>query len=75
VRILVVEDEEAVAEGLRHELTGEGYAVDVVRDGNEALEWAATYPYDLIVLDVVLPGRDGFASLRPSVSEARRRPC
>src|SRR5947209_6053868 len=39
----------------------EGHAVDVVSDGDDALTWAETYPYDLVVLDVVLPGRDGFA--------------
>ncbi|MEA2621477.1 MAG: two-component system, OmpR family, response regulator [Chloroflexota bacterium] len=73
MRILVVEDEEPVAEGLRRALTAEGYAVDAVRDGDEALAWADTYPYDMILLDVVLPGRDGFSvcsALRERGSQA-----
>jgi two-component system, OmpR family, response regulator len=40
-------------------LTADGHAVDVVRDGLEALDWARTYPYDMVILDVVLPGLDG----------------
>ena len=39
----------------------DGHAVDIVGDGRHALEWAATYAYDLVILDVVLPGLDGFA--------------
>ena len=42
-------------------LTADGHAVDVVRDGREALRWARTYPYELVILDVVLPGLDGLA--------------
>jgi two-component system OmpR family response regulator len=60
VRVLLVEDDAklavAVARGLRHE----GYAVDVVRDGEAALMSAAVWDYDAIVLDVMLPERDGF---------------
>lgn len=59
----MVEDEVAVADGLSRSLTAEGYAVDVVHNGDAALEWAATYPYGLVILDVVLPGRDGFSVL------------
>jgi two-component system OmpR family response regulator len=59
VRLLVVEDDaklaRAVARGLRHE----GYAVDVVGDGDAALLQAAAIEYDAIVLDIMLPGRDG----------------
>jgi two-component system OmpR family response regulator len=59
VRVLVVEDDaklaRAVARGLRHE----GYAVDVATDGDEALAAAAVWEYDAIVLDVMLPRRDG----------------
>jgi two-component system OmpR family response regulator len=61
VRILVVEDEGAIAQAVRHELVAEGHAVDVVADGAEALDWASAYPYHCIVLDVVLPGLDGFS--------------
>jgi two-component system OmpR family response regulator len=60
MRILVVEDEPAVAEAIRARLAADGHAVDVVGDGREALEFAAAYPYDQVLLDVVLPGLDGF---------------
>jgi two-component system OmpR family response regulator len=59
MRLLVVEDDvklaAAVARGLRHE----GYAVDVCGDGDTALAQAGVYPYDGIVLDLMLPRRDG----------------
>jgi DNA-binding response OmpR family regulator len=61
VRVLVVEDEPTVAEAVRAALDGEGHAVDVVPDGLEGLSWVETYPYDLLILDVVLPGLDGFS--------------
>ena len=60
MRLLLVEDDaklaRAVGRGLRHE----GYAVDVVGDGDAALRQAAVWDYDAIVLDVMLPSRDGF---------------
>src|SRR2546423_3055157 len=59
LRILVVEDEDAIAAAIRTALTTEGHAVDVVRSGRDALDWAAAAPYDLVILDVVLPGIDG----------------
>lgn len=61
MRILVVEDEPAIAKAVREILVGAGHAVDVATTGPDALTWVATYPYDLVVLDVVLPGLDGFA--------------
>lgn len=60
MRILVVEDEAPIAAALSGALTHEGHAVDAVRDGRDALAWAATYPYDLVILDLVLPGLGGF---------------
>ena len=60
MRILVVEDEPAIAEAIRARLAADGHAVDVVGDGRAAMEFAAAYPYDQVVLDVVLPGIDGF---------------
>lgn len=60
MRVLVVEDEPAIAEAVRAIIVGAGHAVDVAATGPDALTWAATYPYDLVVLDVVLPGLDGF---------------
>ena len=59
-RILVVEDESSVAMGLEDDLTLEGYQVEVARDGNAASRRAQEVPFDLIVLDVMLPRKDGF---------------
>lgn len=61
MRILIVEDEPAIAAALRHILVANGHAVDAVEDGMTGLDWAGAYPYDAIVLDVILPGIDGFA--------------
>ena len=59
LRILVVEDEPAIADAVRSSLNGDGHAVDLVADGREALTWAQTYQYDLVVLDIILPGMSG----------------
>jgi DNA-binding response OmpR family regulator len=64
-RILVVEDEQHIAEGLRFNLEAEGHSVDVTENGEEALaRLAKQEPFDLMVLDVMLPGKDGFAVAR-----------
>jgi DNA-binding response OmpR family regulator len=60
VRILVVEDEHRLAELLKGGLTREGFAVDIARDGPEGLWMATEQPYDVIVLDVMLPGLHGY---------------
>ncbi|MFG0318656.1 MAG: response regulator transcription factor, partial [Planctomycetota bacterium JB042] len=59
-RILVVDDEENLAEGIRENLEAEGYEVDVVGDGDRAVARIRERPFDLVVLDVMMPGRDGF---------------
>jgi heavy metal response regulator len=59
VRVLVVEDERRIAEFISKGLTEAGYAVDVAHDGDEALDWVMVVDFDLIVLDVMLPRRDG----------------
>ncbi|MEP6642560.1 MAG: response regulator transcription factor [Gaiellales bacterium] len=61
MRVLVVEDEPTVADAVRGALAREGHAVDVVADGLAAVTWVETYPYDLLILDVGLPGLDGFS--------------
>ena len=74
MRILVVEDEKGLAHLIRRGLTEEGYAVDVAYDGEEGESFAESVPYDLIVLDIVLPRKDGFlvcASLRKKGIKAR----
>jgi two-component system, OmpR family, response regulator len=64
VRILVVEDEPRLAALLRRGLTEEGHAVDLAGSGEEALDWADVGAYDAVVLDVMLPGIDGFEVCR-----------
>ena len=60
MRVLVVEDEKGLASGLRAGLEAEGFAVDVASTGTEGLSMARTEPYDAIVLDIMLPGMNGF---------------
>ncbi|HWZ84607.1 MAG TPA: response regulator transcription factor [Thermoanaerobaculia bacterium] len=64
MRVLVVEDDPRMAGLLRRALRESGYAVDVVGDGNEAAEQASFGTYDLMILDILLPGLDGFAVCR-----------
>jgi two-component system copper resistance phosphate regulon response regulator CusR len=68
MRILVVEDEAKTAAYLRRGLTENGFAVDVSRQGDEGLHRARQDDYDLLILDVMLPGQDGWSIL----SELRR---
>ena len=74
MRILIVEDEPEVADLVRETLEDEGYAVDVAEDGEVALELTRSFPYDLVVLDVMLPERDGFDVTRTLRSERRAVP-
>ncbi|MEA2556310.1 MAG: two-component system, OmpR family, response regulator [Actinomycetota bacterium] len=61
MRILLVEDEPKMARALRRGLEQEGHAVDVAADGEDGLSRALAHDYDAVVLDVMLPGRDGFS--------------
>lgn len=63
MRILVIEDEERLGEYLRKGLSESGYVADVANDGIDGLHLAIEGSYDLIVLDVMLPGKDGFEVL------------
>jgi len=69
MRVLVVEDERKLAAYVKRGLQEESYAVDLAFAGQEALDYALTVEYDLIVLDIMLPGVDGLAVCR----ELRRR--
>ena len=63
MKILVIEDEQRAAEYLRQGLTESGYVVDVALNGTDGLHAAVTGDHDLVILDVMLPGVDGFAVL------------
>lgn len=64
MRILIVEDDPVLADGLTRSLRGADYAVDCAGTGADADHVLATQPYDLVILDVGLPGIDGFEVLR-----------
>lgn len=64
MRVLVVEDEKKTAAFIRKALQAEGFAVDVMHNGTDALLAAGHTPFDAIVLDIMLPGRDGLSVLR-----------
>lgn len=69
MRVLLVEDDPTLAQFVAKGLREHSYAVDIAADGDDAVYQAAINPYDAIVLDVMLPKRDGFAVCR----ELRRR--
>ena len=60
MRVLVVEDEAVLAEGVRRGLEAEGFATDVAANGIDGLWMAQEHPYDAIVLDILLPGMNGY---------------
>jgi DNA-binding response OmpR family regulator len=64
MRILVAEDVAKVAEHIRQGLTAEGYSVDVAADGDEALWLGEIHSYDVMILDVMMPAKDGFTVVR-----------
>lgn len=64
MKILIVEDEALLAEGLRTLLELRGFEVEVVTDGENGAEYAETGVYDLLILDVMMPGLDGYSLAR-----------
>jgi DNA-binding response OmpR family regulator len=72
--ILLVEDDEDIADLLELHLSDEGHEVDCVADGDTALEQALDRSYDLVILDIMLPGRDGFDICRRLRQEKRQLP-
>jgi DNA-binding response OmpR family regulator len=75
MRVLVAEDDRKVASFIRQGLQEEGYTVDVAADGTAALDLVlGGTPYDLVVLDVMLPMRDGFAVRRAMRAEREETP-
>jgi DNA-binding response OmpR family regulator len=73
-RILVAEDEPGIALGLKNELALEGYEVEVARDGQTAWERARAGGFDLILLDVMMPRKDGYAVCRDLRQAGDRTP-
>lgn len=71
MRVLLVEDDRKVASFVRRGLVQEGFAVDVSRDGRDAFHQALHEPYDVIVLDILIPFMDGFQVL----DEIRKQGC
>ncbi len=64
MKVLVVEDEKKIASFVRKGLEAAGFAVEVAQRGDEGYTLATTRPYDALVLDIMLPGRDGLSILR-----------
>jgi two-component system copper resistance phosphate regulon response regulator CusR len=73
MRLLVIEDEARLADYLRKGLSESGYVVDIANDGIDGLHLAVEGTYDLVVLDVMLPGKDGFEVLA-SLRKRRKTP-
>jgi DNA-binding response OmpR family regulator len=61
VKILIVEDDKHLAQTMKSGLEESGYAVDWIPEGESALEMVSAYSYDIIILDIMLPGMDGFS--------------
>jgi DNA-binding response OmpR family regulator len=74
VRVLVVEDETRVALAVRRGLEQEGFAVDVALDGIEGLWLARQHPYDILILDLMLPGLNGYQVCRTLREEGNWAP-
>ncbi|MBA3352129.1 MAG: response regulator transcription factor [Blastocatellia bacterium] len=70
MKILIVEDEEHIADGLRFNLEAEGYEAEIAADGERALDALSGSTFDAVVLDVMLPGIDGFGVARSMRSRA-----
>ena len=74
MRLLVVEDDSKTAAFIRRALITAGHVVDVIGDGTEALSAIHETPYDVVVLDIMLPGRDGLSVVRQLRSEHNGTP-
>ena len=59
LRILIVEDEARIAAFIKRGLEEESYSIDIASDGEEGLEWISSFPYDLIIMDIMMPKMDG----------------
>lgn len=75
MRVLIVEDEPAILAFVRQGLTEAGYAVDAARDGREGLDYALAADYDLLILDIMLPGLSGLDLLRELRRHGHKTPA
>lgn len=74
MRVLVVEDNKKTAAFISKALKSEGFATSVLENGDDALSAIATTPFDAVVLDIMLPGRDGLSVLRQLRAYGKRTP-
>ena len=74
MRILVAEDDIHLGPSLKKGLEGNHYAVDLALEGEEALSFGLTVPYDLLILDVLLPGLNGFDVCRRLRNQGKKTP-
>jgi DNA-binding response OmpR family regulator len=74
LRILLVEDNQRLSDSLTRSLAEDGYAVDVAFDGEEGEAWGLSYDYDAIILDIMLPKKDGLAVCRTLRDERVKSP-
>lgn len=74
MRVLVVEDQAAMADALQRGLRSEGFEVDVSSDGLDGLWRAREFPYDILLLDIMLPGMNGYEICRTLRKEGARVP-
>jgi two-component system copper resistance phosphate regulon response regulator CusR len=74
MRLLLVEDDSRIARFVARGLQEQSYAVDVVANGNDALYQVEINDYDLVILDVMIPGKDGFATCRAIRGLGKRMP-
>lgn len=74
MRILIIEDDQKIASFIERGLREDGYAVDVAHDGETGLTNAHVYDYDAVVLDVMLPGRNGYEIVRALRTAGRDTP-
>ena len=74
MRILLVEDDTGIGELVKEELEAQGFAVDWAQHGDEGYELSQAFPYDLLVLDVMLPGQDGFQIIKHIRADKNKTP-
>ena len=74
MRILLVEDDTAIARSLKEGLEDEAYAVDIAHDGSEGYRTAAADDYDVIILDIMLPGMNGYEVCRALRNDGNKTP-